>query len=83
MHDKLSFDAMSSLEGILQGNDGSIGEMPKDSGTRGEVSLRNVAVTREGMQAAYTLAGAVDPRDGFVGNVGARDSEMFWRLAVK
>ena len=42
---------MPSLKSKAQGGDTSSGEMPEYVGSRGGMSLRNVAVTMRGMQA--------------------------------
>ena len=59
LRQKLGIDVMY-LDVEAQGNE-AIGEVPKDESPRGGVSLRNVAVTMQGMQAAAKMAGAVEP----------------------
>ena len=56
--------------------------MPEDVGSRGGMSLRNVAVTMKGMQAAGKVAAAVEPRDAFVEDVVTRGPAMFMEVDV-
>ena len=49
---KLKIDVMTPLKGKAQGGDRSSGGMPEHVGSRGVISLRRVAVTMKGMQAA-------------------------------
>ena len=80
LREKLGIDVMASLKGKAQGGDRSSGDMPEDVGSRGGISLRRVAVTMEGMQAAGKLAAAMEPRDEFVEDVVVRGPAMFMEV---
>ena len=77
---KLGIDVMASLKGKAQGGDRSSGDMPENIGSRGGISLRRVAVTMKGMQAADKVAAAMEPRDGFVEDVVARGPAIFMEV---
>ena len=80
LREKLGIDVMASLKSKAQGDDRSSGDMPKDVGSRGGISLRRVAVTMKGMQAAGKVAAAIEPRDEFVGDVVAQGPAMFMEV---
>ena len=77
---KPGIEVMASLEGKEQGGDRSSGDMPEDLGSRGGISLRRVAVTVKGMQAAGKVAAAMEPRNEFVEDVVARGPAMFMEV---
>ena len=77
LREKLGIDVMASLKGNAQGSDRLSGEMPEDVGYRRGISLRHVAVTMKGIQAAGKVAAAMEPRDEFVEDVVARGPSMF------
>ena len=81
--EKLGIDVMASLKGKAQGGGRSSGDIPEDVGSRGGISLRRVAVTMRGMQAADSVAAAMEPRDAFVEDVVARGPATFMTLAMK
>ena len=80
MREKLDTDVMPSLEGKAQCSDIAIEEVPKDGGPRGGVSLRNVAMMIETMQAAGKIASDVKPRQEFMKDKMARGLEMFFEV---
>ena len=80
LREKLGIDVMASLKGKAQGGDRSSGDMPEDVDSRGGISLRRVAVTMKGMQAAGKVAAAMEPRDEFVEDVVARGPAMFMEV---
>ena len=65
LREKLGIDVMASLK-----------SRPEDVGSRSESSLRHVAVTMKGMQAAGKVAAAMEPRDEFVEDVVAQRPAM-------
>ena len=74
---------MAYFKGKAQGGDISSGDMPDDVGPRDGISLRPVAVTMKGMQAASKVAAAMEPRDEFVEDVVARGPAMFMEVDGK
>ena len=80
---KLEIDVMASLKGKAQGGDRSSGGMPEHVGSRGVISLRRVAVTMKGMQAASKVVTAMEPRDEFVEDVVARGPAVFMEVGGK
>ena len=82
LRDKLGIDVMASLKGKAQGVDRSSGDMPEDVGSRGGISLRRMAVTVKGMQAAGKVAAAMEPRDECVKMRWGGDRQFLWRLAI-
>ena len=54
--------------------------MPEDVDSRGGISLRRVAVTMKGMQAAGKVAAAMEPRDEFIEDVVVRGPAMFMEV---
>ena len=80
LREKLGIDVMASLKGKAQGGDRSSGDIPEDVGSRDGISLRRVAVTMKGMQAAGKVAAAMEPRDEFVEDVVARGPAMFMEV---
>ena len=74
---------MAYLKGKVQGGDRSSGDMPDDVGPRDGISLRRVAVTMKGMQAAGKVAAAMEPRDEFVEDGVARGPAMFMEVGGK
>ena len=80
LREKLGIDFMASLKGKAQGGDRSSGDMPEDVGSRGGISLRRVAVTMKGMQAAGKVAAAMQPRDEFVEDVVTQGPAMFMEV---
>ena len=54
--------------------------MPNDVGSRGGISLRNVAVTVKGGQATDKVAAVMEPRDEFVEDVVARGPAVFMQV---
>ena len=83
LREKLGIDVMAYLKGKAQGGDRSSGDMPGDVGSRDGISLRRVAVTMKGMQAAGKVAAAMEPRDEFVEDVVARGPAMFIEVGDK
>ena len=80
LREKLGIDIMASLKGKAHGGDRSSGDIPEDVDSRGGISLRRVAVTMEGKKAAGKMATAMEPRDEFVDDVGARGPAMFMEV---
>ena len=83
LREKLGIDDMAYLKGTAQGGDRSSGDMPDNVGPRDGISLRRVAVTMKGMQAAGKVAAATEPRDEFVEDVVARGPAMFMEVGGK
>ena len=77
LRETLGIDTISSLKSKTQGGDTSSGEMPEDVGSRGGMSLRNVAVTMRGMQGEGKEASVLEPRYEFVEDVVSRGPVMF------
>ena len=80
LREKLGIDVMASLKAKAQCGDRSSGDIPEDVGSRGGILLRHVAVRMKGMQAAGKVAAAIEPRDGFVGDVVARGSAILMEV---
>ena len=80
LREKLGIYVMTSLKGKAQGGDRSSGGMSEDVDSRGGISLRRVAVTMKGLQAAGKVAAAMEPRDEFVEDVVARGPAMFMEV---
>ena len=83
LREKLGIDVMAYLKGKAQGGDRSSADMPDDVGSRGGISLRRVAVTMKGMQAAGKVSAAMEPRDEFVEDAVARGPAMFMEVSDK
>ena len=83
LREKLGIDDMAYLKGKAQGGDRSSGDMPDDVGPRDGISLRRVAMTMKGMQAAGKVAAAMEPRDEFVEDVVAPGPAMFMEVGGK
>ena len=80
LREKLGIDVMASLKGKAQGGDRSSRDMPENVGSRGGISLRRVAVTMKGMQAAGKVAAAMEPQYEFVEDVVAWGPAMLMEL---
>ena len=80
LREKLGIDITASLKDKAQSGDRSSEDKPEDVGSRGEISLRRVAVTMKGIQAVSKVAAATEPRDAFVEDVVARGPAMFMEL---
>ena len=83
LREKLGIDVMVSSKGKVQSVYRSSGDVPEDVGFRDGISLRHVAVTMKGMQAADKVAAAMEPQDEFVEDVVARGPVMFMEVGDK
>ena len=80
LREKLGIDVTAFLKDRAQSSDRSNEDKPEDVGSRGEISLRRVAVTMKGIQAVSKVAAATEPRHAFVEDIVARGPAMFMEL---